>query len=339
MKAKVKEKENEKELNDNLEIEDVPGIGPTKAEKLKENGLYSVFDLASAQMDDLSIALGVSKDTATQFINSAQTLLRDNGFLSKEWTSASTLLVKRQTVERIKTGSEKLDLVLGGGIETQAVTEFYGEYGSGKSQICHMLCGVVQQPKEQGGLESNAVFVDTEGTFRADRLDQICNAHGWDTEKILNNTFVSPVFNAGHLELLVKGIGHDIERFHARLLVVDSLTSQHRADFIGRGTLNDRQQRLNQIMHKLVRVASMYNVAVVVTNQVISDPGVMFGDPTKPVGGHIVGHASTYRLSLKKAGHDRIVTMVDSPSHPYRGERFLIDESGIKDIAEDKKKK
>jgi len=239
--AKTKQKEKKKEdVVDSLEIEDVPGIGPTKTKQLKENGIFSVLDLASCQMDDLAITLNASKETAMNFINSAQNVLRKNGFLTKEWTNGSELLVRRQALERIDTGSKALNYILGGGIETQAVTEFFGEFGTGKTQICHMLCAKVQQPKENGGLDGSAIYIDTEETFRADRLEQICKVQGWDTQKILDNTHVSQIYNASHLELLVKGIGHNIEEFGAKLVVVDSVTSQHRADFVGRGTLADR---------------------------------------------------------------------------------------------------
>jgi len=337
MKAKTKV-EKEDEIIDDLEIEHVPGIGPTKAKQLKDKEIFSVPDLATAQMDDLAIAINVSKETAMQFINSAQDLLRKNGFLSKEWTNASQLLVKRKEIDRIDTGSVALNHVLGGGIETQAVTEFYGEFGSGKTQICHQLCANVQQPKDKGGLEGNAIYIDTEQTFRADRLDEICNTRGWETQKILDNTHVSQIFNSGHLELLIKNIGSKIKEFNAKLLIVDSLTSQHRSDYIGRGTLNDRQGRLNQIMHKLLRTASVYNIAVVVTNQVMSAPDVIFGDPIRPVGGHVVGHTSTYRLYLKKSGHNRIVTMVDSPSHPYGQTKFTVTSKGLEDDEDELKK-
>ena len=336
MKEKVEEKEKVDAID--LEIEDVPGIGPTKAKQLRENEITSVFDLASTQMDDLAIALGVSKETAGSFINEANKLLRKTGFLNDEWTKATVLYEKRQAVKKIKTGSTALDKVLGGGIETRAVTEFYGEFGSGKSQICFSACVNVQKPVEEGGLGGNALFIDTEQTFMGDRVWQIAETKGMDPKNVCDNITVAQVYNSGHLELLVKNIGQYITRFNAKLVVIDSITSHFRADYVGRGTLADRQGRLNQIMHKLVRVASIFEVAIIVTNQVMSAPDVMFGPTTKPVGGHVLGHASTYRLELKKSGKNRIAYMIDSPGHPYASEKFTVTEAGIVDAEEEKKK-
>jgi DNA repair protein RadA len=129
-------------------------------------------------------------------------------------------------------------------------------------------------------------------------------------------------------------MGKFIEQFNAKLIIIDSIISLHRAEFAGRGTLADRQQRLNQLLHRLVRIAEIYGVAIVITNQVQSTPDTFFGDPTKPAGGNVVGHASTYRIYLRKAGNDRIAKMIDSPYHPYSDVRFTVNEKGIDDTEE-----
>jgi DNA repair protein RadA len=322
-----------------LEIEDIEGVGPTTARKMKEAGISSVMELATAVPEELSSDLGGSKETAATFIMAAQKLLRESGVLDNEFTTADIELEKRKSLLRCSTGAKALDELLLGGIETQAITEFYGEFGSGKSQICHTLCVTSQQPAEEGGLGAGVILIDTEGTFRPERVDQIARARGFDSDETLKGIAICKAYNSSHLELIVKSMGKYIEDFKAKMIIIDSIISLHRAEFAGRGTLADRQQRLNGIMHKLVRIAEIYNVAIVVTNQVQSTPDTFFGDPTKPAGGNVIGHASTYRIYLRKAGGDRIAKIIDSPYHPYEDVRITVNEKGIDDIAEDSPKK
>src|SRR5881397_3789917 len=176
-----------------LEIEDIEGVGPTTARKMKEAGISSVMELATAVADELATDLGGSKETAATFIMAAQKLLRESGVLDNEFTTADVELEKRKSLLRCSTGAKALDELLLGGIETQAVTEFYGEFGSGKSQICHTLCITAGQPVESGGLNSGVIYIDTEGTFRPERLEQIARARGVDPLNALKNVAVCKV--------------------------------------------------------------------------------------------------------------------------------------------------
>jgi DNA repair protein RadA len=329
------------QINDltNLEIQDIEGIGPTTAKKLREAGIFSVMDLAVAGVEDLAVDINASKDSAASFIMAAQKLLRESDVLEKEFITADTALKKRRSLLRCSTGSSMLDDLFLGGIETQAVTELYGEFGSGKSQICHTMCITAGQPVESGGLNSGIIYIDTEGTFRPERLEQISSSRNIDPVRALQNVAVCKVYNSAHLELIVKNLGKYIDDYKAKLVVVDSIISLHRAEFSGRGTLADRQQRLNSIMHKLLRISEIYNVAIIVTNQVQSAPDTFFGDPTKPTGGNVIGHASTYRVYLRKSGENRIAKMIDSPYHPYSEVRFTINEKGTDNLDEGKKSK
>jgi len=248
--------------------------------------------------------------------------------------TADFVLEKRKSMLRCSTGSKSLDELLLGGIETQAVTEFYGEFGSGKSQICHTLCAMASRPLSEKGLEGGVIYIDTEGTFRPERLQQIAASRGFVPLEILKKVSICKVYNSSHLELIIKDLGKYINQFNAKLVVIDSIISLHRAEFAGRGTLADRQQRLNSILHKLVRIAEIFNVAIVITNQVLSSPDVFFGDPTKAAGGNVIGHTSTYRIYLRKSGENRIAKMVDSPYHPYSDIRFTVNEKGIDDLEE-----
>ncbi|MPZ07887.1 MAG: DNA repair and recombination protein RadA, partial [Nitrososphaeraceae archaeon] len=269
-----------------LELKDTEGIGPTIAKKLKEAGIISVIELAVTSADQLALDIECSKDTAATYIMEAQRLLRKTHVLEKEFVSANSLLEKRKSMLMCSTGSKSLDELLLGGIETQAVTEFYGEFGSGKSQICFTLCAMANQPINEGGLDGGVIYIDTEGTFRPERLNQIARARGFDPMLVLKNIAICKVYNSSHLELIIKDLGRYINEFNAKLVIIDSIVSLHRAEFPGRGTLADRQQRLNSILHKLVRVAEIFNIAVVITNQVQSSPDTFFGDPTKAAGGN-----------------------------------------------------
>ncbi len=207
------------------------------------------------------------------------------------------------------------------------------------SQICHTLCVTVQTPKGDGGLDGGAVYIDTEGTFRPERIAEIAEARELDSEKILSKITVARAYNSAHQELIVKDLGRVIEPNKVRLVVLDSAVAHYRAEFVGRGTLSERQQRLNRFMHQLLRTAEIYNIAVVVTNQVQAAPDSFFGDPTRPTGGHVVAHTSTYRIYLRKAAKNRIARMVDSPYHPERDAVFMLDEKGIDDPPEETTRK
>jgi DNA repair protein RadA len=214
------------------------------------------------------------------------------------------------------------------------LTEIAGEFGSGKSQLCYTLCVTAN-----GGFPDNGIiFVDTENAFRAERVHQIAESRGLDAEEIMKRIFVCRIYYSAHLEAVVRSLAKSIEQYNARLVIIDSIISLHRAEFPGRETLSERQQRLNAILHKLIRLAEVYNVAIVYTNQVQAQPDNFFGgggsgfDSMRAAGGNIMAHASTYRIFLRKAGHNRIATMLDSPYHAYSQVKFTIGEEGIQDL-------
>jgi DNA repair protein RadA len=318
-----------------LELESLEGVGAVTRQKLEEAGIYSLKELAVSSPVEVAETLGWEVGRAAELINSARKKLAELGLLEADFVKASEVYKRRLSIERISTGSKALDELLGGGIETQAVTEFYGEYGTGKTQICHTLAVTVQLPKEEGGLQAGALYVDTENTFRPERVASIAEARGLDAQKVLDRIIVARAYNSAHQEFIVKQAGKVLTEQNIRLLVVDSAVSHYRAEFVGRATLAERQQLLNRFMHLLLRTAEVYNVAVVVTNQVQAAPDVFFGDPTRPTGGHVLGHTSTYRIYLRKgAKGSRIARMVDSPYHPEREAAFILSERGIEDLQE-----
>ncbi|MEM3872188.1 MAG: DNA repair and recombination protein RadA [Nitrososphaeria archaeon] len=320
-----------------LTLGDLEGVSPIIEKRLHDAGIESVLELAITLPEEIAQALGVQKEKAYELIYAAQTALMDSGLLEKSFLSAFDALERRKSLLKCTTGSKSLDSLLKGGVETQAITELWGEYGSGKTQLCHTLCVTCQLSRENGGLEGNALYIDTESTFRPERLYQIAEARGLDPAYVLKNTYVCRVYNSSHLEFIVKNIGKYIEKYNIKLVIVDSVISLYRGELTGRETLAERQQRLNKLLHRLLRVAEIYNVAVVVTNQVQSQPDMFFGDPNKPSGGNVMAHSCTYRIYLKKIGQDRKAVMIDSPYHPYSEATFSITDKGVVDV-EDKRR-
>jgi len=323
-----------------IELEDLPNVGPAIAEKLRDAGFATIEAVAVASPAELSSAAEIGESTAAKIISAARQMANVGGFESGE-----AILERRRKVGKIKTGSKELDRLLGGGVETQSITELFGEFGSGKTQICHQLSVNVQLPAEEGGLSGSVIVIDTENTFRPERIIQMAEAKGLDPNETLKNIYVAQAYNSNHQMLLVDNAKELAEKLKkdgkpVKLLIVDSLMSHFRAEYVGRGTLADRQQKLNRHLHDLMKFGELYNAAIVVTNQVMAKPDVMFGDPTKPVGGHIVAHTATYRIYLRKGRGDlRIARLIDSPHLPEGEAIFKVTEKGIEDAEENKKKK
>ncbi len=311
-------------------IEDIPGIGPATARKLRELGFHTIESLAMATVRELEEA-GIKEKRAFEVISAARSAI------SLSFIRADELLKMRQNIHRITTGSRKLDELLGGGVETQTITEFYGEYGSGKSQIAHQLCVNVQLPPERGGLEGGALYIDTENTFRTERIVQMAKHVGLDPEKVLKNIILAEAYTSDHQMFLLENSDRIIKENNIRLIVIDSLTSHFRSEYLGRESLAIRQQKLNKHMHKLIKLARAFNAAAVVTNQVMASPDVFFGDATRPIGGHIVAHTSHTRIYLRKArrGPIRVARLVSSPYLPEGEQVFKITENGIEDVEEE----
>ena len=311
-------------------IEDLPSVGPSTAEKLRELGFHTVESLAMATIREL-VQAGISEKRAFAIINAA----RASSSLS--FIRADELIAKRQSIMRLTTGSRKLDSLLGGGIETQSITEFYGEYGSGKSQIAHQLCVNVQLPVEKGGLDGGALYIDTENTFRIERISQMARHMGLDPDEAFRRIILAEAYTSDHQMFLLENADEIIKENNIRLIIVDSLTAHFRSEYIGRESLAERQQKLNQHMHRLIRLARAFNAVAFVTNQVMSSPDVFFGESVRPIGGHIVAHTSHTRIYLRKAGRGpvRIARLVSSPYLPEGECVFRITENGVEDVEEE----
>ncbi|MCD6383169.1 MAG: DNA repair and recombination protein RadA [Thermoplasmata archaeon] len=308
-------------------VEDIPGVGPAIAEKLRDAGFDTLMSIAVTSPMELAEVAEIGEATAAKIINAARKMVDVGSF-----ETGDVILEKRKDVMKLTTGSKRLDELLGGGVETKAIIEFFGEFGSGKTQLTHQLAVNATLPTDMGGLEGEVIYIDTENTFRPERIIQM--AEGWDLDpiEVLKKIHVARAFNSHHQMLLVDKANELAKEKTIRLMIVDSLTAHFRAEYVGRGALAERQQKLNRHLHDLHRFGDLYNAAVVVTNQVQSRPDVLFGDPTKPIGGHIIGHTATFRIYLRKSkGNRRIARLIDSPNLPEGEAIFSISEVGIRD--------
>ncbi|MDO8467502.1 MAG: DNA repair and recombination protein RadA [Nanoarchaeota archaeon] len=312
------------------ELTDLPGIGPAVSAKLEGAGITDLMGLAVIGPNELSDISGISPAVARKAIQAARSLL-DLGFVD-----GAEFAKRRENTLNITTGSKNFDELLGGkGIESRAITEAYGAFGSGKTQLGLTLAVNVQMPTEKGGANGKCVFIDTEGTFRPARIKQVAEKMGANPEKVLKNILVARAFNSDHQILLVDKVSELIKNGEPiKLVIIDSLTAHFRAEFSGRGQLADRQQRLNKYLHSLMKLAEQHNLAIYVTNQVMSNPAQMFGDPTTAIGGNIVGHASTYRIYLRRGKQgSRVAKLIDSPNLPDNECVFFVTEGGVVDNA------
>jgi DNA repair protein RadA len=308
-----------------LAVIDLPGVGAATAEKLAEGGFDNVMSIAVATPGQLVELTGVTEVVARKMINHARNEMK-MGF-----ESGDAVLKRRERVVRIPTGAEDFDKLVGGGFETGCIIECFGEFGSGKTQVGHVLAvnAIKQDP------DSVVVYIDTENTFRPERILELAAGAGLDGQQILKQIKVAKAYNSDH-QMLLGEKAEDLikeQKLPVRLLVVDSLMAHFRSEFVGRGTLAERQQKVNKHMHTLLKLADMHNICIYVTNQVMSDPGAFFGDPTKPVGGNIVGHASTFRIYLRKGKKgSRVAKLIDSPNLPDGECSFVVETSGLKNV-------
>ncbi|PSQ14538.1 DNA repair and recombination protein RadA [Halobacteriales archaeon QS_8_69_73] len=337
------------------DLENLSGVGPATAEKLRDNGYDTFQSIAVASPGELSNTADVGESSAHDIIQAAREAADVGGF-----ETGTDVLERREQIGKLETLVPEIDEMLGGGVETQSITEVYGEFGAGKSQVTHQLAVNVQLPADQGGLQGRCVFVDSEDTFRPERVDEMVNGLPDDVieatmdereidgdpdddeamdelvQTFLDKIHVAKAFNSDHQILLAEkaqeiATEYENDDYPVRLLCVDSLTAHFRAEYVGRGELANRQQKLNKHLHDIDRVGNLYNSAVIVTNQVQSNPDAFFGDPTKPIGGNILGHKSTFRMYLRKSKQDkRIVKLVDAPNLPDAEGVMRVQSEGLK---------
>lgn len=287
--------------------------------------------IAHATVRKLSDVKGISEAKVAK--------LKDivKGMVSMDFRTAADALEERQSIVSLTTGSVELDKLLEGGIETGSITEVFGEFRTGKTQLCHTLCVTCQMAVTDGGAEGKAIYVDTEGTFRPARLQAIAERFGMDPALVLENVACARAHNSEHQMELLKVAAAIMAQDRYALMVVDSATALYRTDYSGRGELSERQMQMGQFLRQLTRLAEEFGVAVLITNQVVANPdGMSFAkDSTKPIGGNIIAHASTTRLRLRKGrGENRICTVYDSPTLPEADAQYAVSAAGICDATD-----
>lgn len=308
-------------------LEEINGIGPATAEKLREAGYTELMSIAIESPRNLAEVCEIGESTAAKIISAAKEAVDIGGF-----ETGDEIMERRRGISRLTTASKAFDDLIGGGLESQAITELYGEFGCGKTQMCHQAAVNVTLPEDRGGLSGEAVIIDTENTFRPERIAQMSTAMDVDPVETLKKIHVARAYNSAHQMLLVEKASELAKERPIKLLIVDSLTAHFRAEYVGRGSLAERQQALNTHMHALLRFGDLTNSVILCTNQVSSKPDAFFGDPTRPIGGHIVGHTATYRVYLRKSkAGKRIARLVDSPSLPEAECVITVSEEGIRD--------
>jgi DNA repair protein RadA len=316
-------------MSEEMQIEQLPGVGAATAEKLRDAGYINLMSIAVATPGELAEGVGMGEAAARKVINASRNNL-DMGF-----TSGVELLNKRKKIIKISTGATSFDTMMGGGFESGGITECYGQFGSGKSALAHQLAINALDIDENGDPQGYTIWIDSENTFRPERVKQICEENDLDPLKILENIKVVRGYNSDHQMMCAEKSEDLIKKdgLHVRLIIVDSLMTHFRSEFIGRGRLSDRQQKINKHMHTLMRLADIYNLVVYVTNQVMAKPDTFFGDPTQAIGGNIVGHNSQSRIYLRRGKKGtRVAKLVDSPYLPDGEAIFQICDKGIKDV-------
>ncbi|KAK9055565.1 hypothetical protein SSX86_026649 [Deinandra increscens subsp. villosa] len=305
------------------------GIAALDIKKLKDAGLCTVESVAYSPRKELLQIKGISEAKVDKIVEAASKLV-PLGF-----TSAGQLHAQRQEIIQISSGSKELDKILDGGIETGSITELYGEFRSGKTQLCHTLCVTCQLPLDQGGGEGKAMYIDAEGTFRPQRLLQIADRFGLNGNDVLENVAYARAYNTDHQSRLLLEAASMMVETRFALMIVDSATALYRTDFSGRGELSARQMHLAKFLRSLQKLADEFGIAVVITNQVVAqvDGSAMFAGPQiKPIGGNIMAHASTTRLALRKGrGEERICKVISSPCLAEAEARFQISTEGVND--------
>jgi len=273
---------------------------------------------------------GMGLNTAEKAIKTARSIIMPQFMTALQYSE------QEKSKPKLTTGSRLLDELLGGGIETGAITEFYGAFGTSKTQICMTLAVNVQQPVEEGGLARQAAVIDTENTFKTERIREIATAKGYDADETLNKILIAPAYNSAHQVTLIQSLNNMIQEHNIKLVIVDSIIVHFRGEYLGRENLAPRQQKINYCLNTLRRAAIANDAAIVITNQLQSDPQPF--RPEKAPGGHVMAHAATVRVRLTKKRNPpnlRIARVMDAPHLPEGEAPFYITERGISDLEEE----
>lgn len=313
-------------------ISDLDGIGPVTLKKLQDAGVKTIFDLCLRGSMEIHEITGIAQPTAQEAVGLAWKRLEEMKMCRPKLMDVMEYYTFRKNLKKIPTGCNAIDSILKGGIELEALTEVYGEFGSGKTQMCNVL--TIEAIEKH---DFNVLWIDCEDTFRPERILEIAQARGYiqspeeGEQKYFPKITYIHAPNTDELVNTVDNLSTIMLEKNIKLIVVDGSIGQFRAEYLGRSTLSVRQNNLSRFMEHLKNTSFFFRCAVLMTNQVQADPGMMFGDPVKPIGGNVVGHVSTYRMYFKKAGSKRFARMVDSPKDGIEDKEFVLSVAGIED--------
>ena len=292
-----------------LTVGQLEGVGGVTTKKLETFGVTSLVDICIRGGREISEITGVTKAKADGWVFNAQKILEDNDMIRKSDLDVIDLMEYQENLESIPTNCVAIDELFGGGIKPECVYEVYGEFGSGKTQFCNTLT------VETINNGDNVVWIDCEDTFRPRRIIEILKAKEYaETREELETALkrISYFYTPNTEQLLgtVNALSKTMEIKKPKLVVLDGAIGQFREEYLGRGTLADRQNQIARLMTHIKNISYYFRCTVIFTNQVQTDPSIMFGDPVKPIGGNVVGHAATYRVYFKKSGKKRIARIL-----------------------------
>ena len=310
-------------------LEELQSVTKELLDKLESAGYSTIESLSWLNPEELSEKISIDLEIAKTIITEAISNI------DQKPISAADLLLKEEKRLKISTGSTELDKLLGGGIFTGEITEISGEFATGKTQICFQLCINVQLSPEQGGLEGGVYYIDTEGTFSSTRIVQMAQSNGLDPKKFLSNIAVTRTYNSDHLTFLIMNVEQIIKERNIKLFIIDSIASHFRAEYIGEDRLVSRQQAIMRLAETMKQLVEKYDIAIVVTNQVIATMDEsLFDKSPHPALGFAWAHRPHQRILLRKGREQaRIARMYDSSRLPDRECVFFVTEKGISDKA------
>ena len=318
--------ENESEFHP-IELLQDEGIQSADIKKLVEAGFNSLESVSYVPKKNLVVIKGLSEGKVDKIIKAVYDILQ------YKIQPSTIALQERKKLTRITSGSKELDTLLGGGFESNSITELFGEFRTGKTQICHTLCVTCQLPKSDGGGEGKAIYIDTEGTFRPEKLASIAERFGLDPKETIENVYYARAYNSDHQNRLLMQVCALMCEHKFSLLVVDSATALYRTDYSGRAELSNRQMSLAKFLRNLQKIADEHKIVVVITNQVVAtvDGNSFGGNDKKPIGGHIKTDACQTLYLKKGLKQNRICQIYDSPSLPEAEASYSITDRGIDD--------
>lgn len=314
-----------------LGVDQLKGVGSVTQKKLETFGVTSLIDLCIRGAQEIKEITGVAKPTCDSWVFQSQKLLEDNGLIRKSDMSTNELWEYQKAYPVISTKCDEVDNLISGGVRPEATYEVYGEFGAGKTQFCNSL---TVETIHDG---NNVIWIDCEDTFKPNRIAEMLKAREYaeddeEVGKYLNQITYLYCPNTEQLMGTINGLSKILDVKKPKLVVLDGAIGQFREEYLGRGTLAERQMQIARLMSHIKNISFYFRCAVVFTNQVQSDPSMMFGDPIKPIGGNVVAHASTYRLYFKKSGKKRLARMIDSPEHAMADAEYILDAKGMSNV-------